>query len=74
MAQIFDRRANTIAKGSILIGLPLLLAIAGAAWWFYSRSDWVRDVGIPVTQPGSGAPLIRVRSLVRVQDGPPEES
>lgn len=51
MAQIFDRRANTVARMLILVGLPLLLALASAAWWFYTRSDWVRDVGIPITQP-----------------------
>ncbi|MDZ4721880.1 MAG: cytochrome c3 family protein [Roseiflexaceae bacterium] len=54
MAQIFDRRANTIAKTLLLVGLPLLLALASGAWWFYTRSDWVRDVNIPVTQPGGG--------------------
>jgi hypothetical protein len=54
MAQIFDRRANTIAKMSILVGLPLLLALASGAWWYYTRSDWVRDVGIEVEQPGGG--------------------
>jgi hypothetical protein len=54
MAQIFDRRANTIAKTAILVGLPLLLALASGAWWYYTRSDWVRDVNIPITQPGGG--------------------
>jgi hypothetical protein len=54
MAQIFKPRANTVAKMSILIGMPLFLALAGGAWWFYSRSDWVRDVGIEVPQPGGG--------------------
>lgn len=53
MAQIFTRRANTVAKMSILVGVPLLLAIASAAWWFYTHSDWVRDVGIEVAQPMS---------------------
>lgn len=54
MAQIFDRRMNLIARLSILAGVPLLLILASAAWWYYSRSDWVRDVGIEVAQPGGG--------------------
>lgn len=51
MAQIFPRSANTIARASLLGGIPLLLILASAAWWYFSRSDWVRDVGIPVEQP-----------------------
>jgi NAD-dependent SIR2 family protein deacetylase len=54
MAQVFDRRASNIAKATIMVGLPLLLALASAAWWYYTRSDWVRDVGIEVAQPGGG--------------------
>lgn len=54
MAQIFDRRANTLARVSIFAGIPLVLAILGGVWWLFGWSDWHRDVGVPVEQPGGG--------------------
>lgn len=54
MAQIFDRRANTLARLSIFVGIPLLLAILGGVWWLYGWSGWHRDVGVPIVQPGGG--------------------
>ncbi|NWG22474.1 MAG: cytochrome c3 family protein [Chloroflexi bacterium] len=54
MAQIFDRRANTLARLSIFAGIPLLIAILGGLWWLFGWSDWHRDVGVAIAQPGGG--------------------
>ncbi len=56
MAQIFDRRVNTVARLILFVGIPLILALAGGAWWYFTRSDWVRDVGVAnaKVQPGGG--------------------
>lgn len=51
MAQIFDRRTNTAARLSIIVGVPTILVILLIVWWVFSRSDWHRDVGVPVEQP-----------------------
>jgi hypothetical protein len=53
-AQVFDRRANTLAKLTILVGVPLTLVILGTIWYLFGWSDWHRDVGVPVPQPGGG--------------------
>jgi len=54
MAQVFDRRANTLARVSIFAGIPLVLAILGGVWWLFGWSDWHRDVGVEIPQPGGG--------------------
>jgi hypothetical protein len=56
MSQVFNRRANTIARLSIFVGVPVVLILLSAVWWYYTRSDWVRDVGPAhaVVQPGGG--------------------
>lgn len=53
-AQVFDRRANTVAKLTILVGVPLVLVILGVVWYMFGWSDWHRQVGVPVAQPGGG--------------------
>jgi hypothetical protein len=53
-AQVFGRRANTLARLSIFVGVPLVLAILGVVWYLFGWSDWHRDVGVPVPQPGGG--------------------
>jgi hypothetical protein len=50
-AQVFDRRANTLARLTILAGLPLALIGLGVLWYLFGWSDWHRDVGVPVPQP-----------------------
>lgn len=54
MAQIFDRRANTLVRLTLFVGVPLVLAILGGIWYLFGWSDWHRDVGVPVAQPGGG--------------------
>ncbi len=56
MAQVFNRRTNKIVRLSIFVGIPLVLILLSSAWWYYTRSDWIRDVG-PANakvQPGGG--------------------
>ena len=56
MAQVFTRRANKIARLSIFVGIPIVFALLCTAWWYYTRSNWIRDVGPAhaVVQPGGG--------------------
>src|SRR5260221_12941712 len=50
MAQIFPRRSNTLARGSIL-GILVLGAVVLSAYWVYLRTDIFTGVGAPVSQP-----------------------
>jgi hypothetical protein len=56
MAQVFNRRTNKIVRLSIFVGIPLVLALLSTAWWYYTRSDWIRDVrpANAKVQPGGG--------------------
>lgn len=50
MAQVFPRRANTVARGSLIGGLGLLL-ILSAAYWVYIRTPLFTGVGFQQPQP-----------------------
>lgn len=50
MAQVFPRQANTVVTLSFA-GLALALVLAFGAWWWFTRSDYVRWVGEEITQP-----------------------
>ena len=50
MGQLFERRANSIAKAS-LIGVPLLVLGTAAALFAYARSDFWTEVDNPLPQP-----------------------
>ena len=58
MAQVFNRRTNTIVRLGIFVGVPVILALLSATWWYYTRSDWVRDVGVAhaKVQPAGNIP------------------
>ena len=50
MAQIFPRRANTLARGS-LIGAIVGLVVLISVYWVYLRTPGFTGVGAPVPQP-----------------------
>jgi hypothetical protein len=50
VAQIFPRRANLVARGSLLGGLTLV-AVLITAYWFYLRSNPFTQIGQPQPQP-----------------------
>ena len=50
MAQLFRRRANAIAKLTV-IGVPLLIAGVSTALFAYARSDFWTQVNVPMNQP-----------------------
>ena len=50
MAQLFKRRANAIAKLTI-VGIPLLIAAVSGALFAYARSDFWTQVNVPLAQP-----------------------
>ncbi len=50
MAQVFSRRANTVARGSLIGGVGLLLVLA-AAYWVYIRTPLFTGVGFQQPQP-----------------------
>jgi hypothetical protein len=50
MGQLFERRANSIARAA-LIGVPLLVLGAAAAIFAYARSDFWTQVESPLDQP-----------------------
>src|SRR5438034_9267321 len=50
MAQVFPRRANALARGSLIGGIVLIGALA-TLWWIYIRSPFFTGVGQQRTQP-----------------------
>jgi hypothetical protein len=50
MAQVFRRRANYLAKASILGGV-LFLGLLGGIGFYYARSSYSTMVGVPRIQP-----------------------
>jgi hypothetical protein len=50
MPQLFEKRANAIARGT-LIAVPLLLLGGWAALFGFARSDFWTSVDLPVEQP-----------------------
>ncbi|MDQ6911286.1 MAG: cytochrome c family protein [Verrucomicrobiota bacterium] len=50
MTQLFKRRANSIAKASV-IGVPLLVLGTAAALFGFARSDFLTHVESPIEQP-----------------------
>lgn len=50
MGQLFKRRANAIAKATI-IGVPLLLAGTAAGMFAFARSDFWTQIDTPLAQP-----------------------
>ncbi|MFL6514591.1 MAG: cytochrome c3 family protein [Chthoniobacterales bacterium] len=50
MAQLFKRRANAIAKATV-IGIPLLGLSTWATMFAYSRSEFWTRVNVPMEQP-----------------------
>src|ERR1051325_1836920 len=50
MPQLFRRRANAIAKLTVL-GLPLLIGGVSTALFAYARSDFWTRVNVPIDQP-----------------------
>lgn len=50
MAQIFRRRANAVAKGSI-VGILLLIALGGWGWHALYWSSFTTGEGVPREQP-----------------------
>jgi hypothetical protein len=50
MAQIFPRRSNALARGSILGGLVFLVVLL-SAYWVYLRTPLFTGVDAPVSQP-----------------------
>src|SRR5579883_1590473 len=50
MSQVFSRRANAIARGS-LIGFILFIVVLGTAYWVYIRSPLLTGVGSAPPQP-----------------------
>lgn len=52
--QIFGRSVNRIAKLMIFAGVPMALGVLSLVWYMFGWSDWHRDVGKEVPQPGGG--------------------
>src|SRR5881397_115499 len=50
MAQLFHRRANTIAKASLIGGALAVVAVC-AGFYAFGRSDYWTRVGAPIEQP-----------------------
>lgn len=50
MAQLFPRRANTLARGG-LVGAIVLIFVLSAAYWIYIRTPLFTGVGQPRPQP-----------------------
>lgn len=50
MAQLFKRRANSIAR-AFIFGVPLLAAGSCYAWYLLTWSDYATKVDMPIDQP-----------------------
>ncbi|MGI9115444.1 MAG: cytochrome c3 family protein [Chthoniobacterales bacterium] len=50
MGQLFKRRANSIAKLT-LVGVPLLIISGSVAMYAFARSDFWTSVNVPLEQP-----------------------
>lgn len=62
MKQTFHPSMNTIAKASIM-GLGLLVAVLGGAWYYFVQSPFMTNVGVSVEQPVPFSHLHHVRQL-----------
>jgi Cytochrome c7 and related cytochrome c len=62
MAQVFPRRANTVARGTLL-GVIILIGGLASLWWIYLRTPLFTNVGKQVPQPVPFSHLVHVNDL-----------